>query len=81
IEDAIFTAMGRHQQLNISGVDESLPDLTQEEIEDVQFKQAWLIYFWQRAKTHKVKEDIADERLQFWTSWSNQSPTSYDVVD
>ncbi len=43
--------------------------------------QAWLIYFWRRAKNHDVEVDIADERLEFWVTRSNQQPTSQDVVD
>jgi hypothetical protein len=56
-------------------------ELSAEEAEDVQFKQAWLIYFWRRAKNHDVEVDIADERLEFWVTRSNQQPTSQDVVD
>lgn len=43
--------------------------------------QAWLTYFWRRAKVHGVEEDIAEECLQFWISRSGQSPTSHDAVD
>ncbi|KAK4488936.1 hypothetical protein RD792_004726 [Penstemon davidsonii] len=43
--------------------------------------QAWLTYFWRRAKAHSVEEDIAEERLQFWINRSGQSPTSHDAVD
>ncbi|KAG6470507.1 hypothetical protein ZIOFF_071580 [Zingiber officinale] len=56
-------------------------ELSQEEMEDVLFKQSWLTYFWRRAKTHSVEEDIADDRLQFWIDRMGQSPTSHDVVD
>ncbi|KAH7444511.1 hypothetical protein KP509_02G080400 [Ceratopteris richardii] len=56
-------------------------DLSPEEIEDTQFKQAWLVYFWRRAKTSGVEEDIADERLQYWISRSSQTPTFQDAVD
>ncbi|KAL0415549.1 UNVERIFIED_CONTAM: Coiled-coil domain-containing protein SCD2 [Sesamum latifolium] len=56
-------------------------ELSQEESEDVLFKEAWLTYFWRRAKVHGVEEDIADERLQLWISRSGQSPTSHDAVD
>ncbi|KAL3512110.1 hypothetical protein ACH5RR_024827 [Cinchona calisaya] len=56
-------------------------ELSQEESEDVLFKEAWLTYFWRRAKVHSVEEDIAEERLQFWISRSAQSPTSHDAVD
>ncbi|PIA40603.1 hypothetical protein AQUCO_02500365v1 [Aquilegia coerulea] len=47
----------------------------------INFWFAWLIYFWRRAKTHGVEEDIAEERLQFWISRSGQTPTSHDAVD
>jgi hypothetical protein len=43
--------------------------------------QAWLIYFWRRAKTHNVEEDIAEERLQMWIDRHEQQPTSHDAVD
>ncbi|KAL6497196.1 scaffold protein Scd2 [Orobanche gracilis] len=56
-------------------------ELSQEESEDVLFKEAWLTYFWRRAKMHGVDEDIAEERLQVWISRSGQSPTSHDAVD
>ncbi|KAF6138011.1 hypothetical protein GIB67_041884 [Kingdonia uniflora] len=56
-------------------------ELSQEESEDVLFKEAWLTYFWRRAKTHGVEEDIAEERLQLWTRRNSQLPTSHDAVD
>lgn len=43
--------------------------------------QAWLTYFWRRARVHGVEEDIAEERLQLWINRSGQSPTSHDAVD
>lgn len=43
--------------------------------------QAWLTYFWRRAKVHGVEEDIAEERLHLWINRSGQSPTSHDAVD
>ncbi|XP_049402069.1 coiled-coil domain-containing protein SCD2-like [Solanum stenotomum] len=55
-------------------------ELSPEESEDVQFKQAWLTYFWRRAKNHEVEADIAEERLQFWINQGGQPFTSYDAV-
>lgn len=93
VEDAVVLAMAHHRRPNLirqSFTDLKSPgdpkfleafELSQEQVEDVLFKQAWLTYFWRRAKAHKVEEDIADERLQFWISRSGQSPTSHDVVD
>jgi hypothetical protein len=43
--------------------------------------QAWLIYFWHRAKNNGVEDDIADERLQFWISRTMQKPAAHDEVD
>lgn len=43
--------------------------------------QAWLTYFWRRAKAHGIEENIAQERLQFWIGRSGHSPTSHDAVD
>ncbi|KAL7607863.1 hypothetical protein Lser_V15G11824 [Lactuca serriola] len=56
-------------------------ELSLEEAEDVSFKEAWLTYFWGRAKVHGVEEDIAEDRLHFWISHSATSPTSHDAVD
>ncbi|XP_030960630.1 coiled-coil domain-containing protein SCD2-like [Quercus lobata] len=56
-------------------------ELSPEECEDVLFRQAWLTYFWRRAKIHGLEPDIADERLQFWINQQTKSPTSHDAVD
>nr|XP_027189587.1 coiled-coil domain-containing protein SCD2 isoform X2 [Cicer arietinum] len=56
-------------------------ELSPEESEDVLFKEAWLTYFWRRAKAHGIEEDIAKERFQFWIGRSGHSPTSHDAVD
>eukprot|EP00249_Psilotum_nudum_P020106 c27570_g1_i2 orf=333-2045(+) len=56
-------------------------ELTSEEVEDVQFKQAWLVYFWRQARNNGVEEDVADERLQYWINRNNQNPTPQDAVD
>ncbi|CAK9186909.1 unnamed protein product [Ilex paraguariensis] len=93
IEDAVAIALARHRRMNL--IRQSFSDskssgdpkfmeafeLSQEESEDVLFKEAWLTYFWRRAKVYGVEEDIAEERLQFWISRSGQSPTSHDAVN
>eukprot|EP00252_Welwitschia_mirabilis_P009818 TRINITY_DN2269_c0_g1_i1.p1 TRINITY_DN2269_c0_g1~~TRINITY_DN2269_c0_g1_i1.p1 ORF type:complete len:546 (-),score=137.54 TRINITY_DN2269_c0_g1_i1:594-2231(-) len=96
VEDAIVLAMAQHRRPSLIRVGQSDADiksfgdsskiveafeLSQEEIEDVQFKQAWLIYFWRRAKNNGVEVDIAGDRLQYWIGRSNQPPTSHDFVD
>lgn len=43
--------------------------------------QAWLMYFWRRAKNKGLEPDIAEERLQFWINQGNKPPTSHDAVD
>ncbi|XP_017975975.1 PREDICTED: coiled-coil domain-containing protein SCD2 isoform X2 [Theobroma cacao] len=89
-EDAVAFAMAQHRRQNSLKTDEvKLPtegqfeafELSQEESEDVRFKQAWLTYFWRRAMNHGVEPDIADERLQFWINHSSRSSTSHDAVD
>ncbi|KAK9108588.1 hypothetical protein Syun_024599 [Stephania yunnanensis] len=106
VEDAVALALAHHRRP--SSVRQSISELSQEECEDVLFKellwfvfhydgnrsalmpvlinsshlkQAWLIYFWRRAKTHGVEVDVAEERLQLWISRSGQPPTSHDAVD
>ncbi|KAL5564857.1 hypothetical protein UlMin_028021 [Ulmus minor] len=93
VEDAVVLALSQHRRPNSvlqSVIDSKAPgdpkfleafELSEEEAEDALFKEAWLIYFWRRAKVHDVEEDIAEERLQFWISRSGQSPTSHDAVD
>ncbi|KAL0443681.1 UNVERIFIED_CONTAM: Coiled-coil domain-containing protein SCD2 [Sesamum latifolium] len=56
-------------------------ELSEEESEDVLLKQAWLTYFWRRAKNQGVEADVAEERLQFWINQGNKPPTSHDAVD
>ncbi|XP_073298120.1 uncharacterized protein [Primulina huaijiensis] len=55
--------------------------LSEEECEDVLLKQAWITYFWRRAKNHGLEPDIAEERLQFWINQENVTPNSHDAVD
>ncbi|GJN25518.1 hypothetical protein PR202_gb13356 [Eleusine coracana subsp. coracana] len=93
VEDAVLFALAQHRCSNVnepsdpdikSSGDEKFTeafDLSKEEEEDVLFKQAWLIYFWRRAKNHNVEEDIAEERLQMWIDRHGQQPTSHDAVD
>ncbi|VVA96516.1 unnamed protein product [Arabis nemorensis] len=56
-------------------------ELSDEEAEDVSFKQAWLSYFWRRAKDHDIESDLADERLQYWINQATRSAMSQDAVD
>ncbi|CAK9211039.1 unnamed protein product [Sphagnum troendelagicum] len=75
IEDAVMLALSRHRYPVFGW------DLSPMEVEDVQFRQAWLIYFWRRAKNNGVEDDIADERLQFWISRTMHQPAPHDEVD
>ncbi|PHT88581.1 Coiled-coil domain-containing protein SCD2 [Capsicum annuum] len=92
VEDAVILSLAQHRRSNVvrqssdpkSSADPKLMEayeLSSEEIEDVLFKEAWLTYFWRRAKVHCVEEDIAEERLQIWIGRSGQSPTTHDAVD
>ncbi|KAK4852020.1 hypothetical protein QYF36_020397 [Acer negundo] len=90
VEDAVALAMAQHRRPNPLKTDEvKLPtegqfeafELSKDEYEDTRFKQAWLTYFWRRAKHHGIETDIADERLQFWISHSSRYSTSHDAVD
>ncbi|XP_038715241.1 coiled-coil domain-containing protein SCD2 isoform X2 [Tripterygium wilfordii] len=93
VEDALVLAMAQNRRpssLKSTSSDEvKLPtegqyeafELSQDESEDVCFKQAWLMYFWRRAKNHGVELDVAEERLQFWINHSSRSSTSHDAVD
>ncbi|KAL9450671.1 hypothetical protein AB3S75_012407 [Citrus x aurantiifolia] len=91
VEDAIALSMAQQRRLNqLKSVDEvKIPsegqfeafELSPEESEDARFKQAWLTYFWRRAKDNGVESDIADDRFEFWVVHSGQSSSSQDAVD
>ncbi|KAF8081571.1 hypothetical protein N665_0879s0026 [Sinapis alba] len=94
VEDAIVLAFAqqrrpsliRHTVSDPKGHGESrfvdAYELGEAEQEDVAFKQAWLMYFWGRAKLLGVEEDIAEERVQLWISRVNgKSTTSHDSLD
>ncbi|MED6170729.1 scaffold protein Scd2, variant 2 [Stylosanthes scabra] len=93
VEDAVVLALSQHRRPNAvrhSILDSKPPggpkfveafELSDDEAEDVLFKEAWLTYFWRRALFYGVEDDIAEDRLQFWISRSGRSPTSHDAVD
>ncbi|BBG93832.1 hypothetical protein Prudu_001960 [Prunus dulcis] len=93
VEEAIVLALAQQRRPNSSRLsfsDIKSPadpkfmeaiELSPEESEDVLFKEAWLTYFWRRAKVHGIEEEIAKERVQFWINRSRHSPTSHDAVD
>ncbi|TXG55968.1 hypothetical protein EZV62_017281 [Acer yangbiense] len=93
VEDAIVLSLAQQrransQRLSISELKSpgdpkfmEAFELSPEESEDVLFKEAWLTYFWSRAKAHGIEADIAKERLQFWINCSRHSPSSHDAVD
>ncbi|KAL5566991.1 hypothetical protein UlMin_030155 [Ulmus minor] len=94
VEDAVALAMAQNRRPNamksgLSAEDDQLVndghfeafELSQEESDDVLFKQAWLTYYWKRAKVHGLEPDIAEERLEYWINHSSKTPTSHDAVD
>ncbi|XP_027109446.2 uncharacterized protein [Coffea arabica] len=91
VEEAIAVAMAKKRRPSPIKDELRLPiegqhfaeafELSPEESEDVRFKEAWLAYFWRRAKNHGVEPDIAEERLQFWISQGNGVPNSNTAVD
>ncbi|PIN07548.1 hypothetical protein CDL12_19884 [Handroanthus impetiginosus] len=92
VEEAIAISMAQKRRPSIIKSDElKLPieglnfpeafELSQEECEILFWFQAWLMYFWRRAKNQGLEPDIAEERLQFWINQGNKPPTSHDAVD
>ncbi|OAY42523.1 coiled-coil domain-containing protein SCD2 [Manihot esculenta] len=93
VEDAIVLALAQQRRassarLSISDIKSpgdpkymEAVELCPEESEDVLFKEAWLAYFWRRAKDNGIEDDIAKERLQFWINRRGHSPSSHDAVD
>lgn len=43
--------------------------------------QAWLAYFWRRAKNHGLEPEIAEERVEYWINQGTQPLTSHDAVN
>ncbi|AES82578.2 ripening-regulated protein [Medicago truncatula] len=93
VEEALAIALAQHRRPNLlkAGFSDDLKlpvegqcdafQLSQEEAQDVIFKQAWLTYIWRRAKRHEIEPEIADERLQYWIDHNSKTPTSQDAVD
>ncbi|KAL8248493.1 hypothetical protein R6Q59_005361 [Mikania micrantha] len=93
VEDGIVQALAQLRRMNssrqtMSDVKSSGDpkfmeafELSPEESEDVLFKEAWLTYFWSRAKSLGIEQETAKSRLEFWISRSAHSPTSHDAVD
>ncbi|GAQ88791.1 hypothetical protein KFL_004600020 [Klebsormidium nitens] len=94
VEDAVLLAMAQHRRPSLVRVGGTEPsqtgngsklvesmELSEEEVEDVQFKQAWLCYFWRRARRRGIENDIADERLRYWISQSSHNPDAHSAVD
>ncbi|XP_042026272.1 coiled-coil domain-containing protein SCD2-like [Salvia splendens] len=80
VEESVVRALA--QQRRHTSTKTSIPDLrspidpkyteafklSAEEFEDVLFKEAWLTYFWRRAKAYGIEEEKATKRLEFWIS-------------
>ncbi|CAI0384357.1 unnamed protein product [Linum tenue] len=90
VEDALALALAQQRRPSSLKADEvKLPsegqyeafELSPEEADDVLFKQAWLTYFWRRAKDHGLEQELAEERLVFWTNHGGRSYSSQDAVD
>jgi hypothetical protein len=93
VEDAVMLALSRYRQTNVARQAVTDPrvqgepkfsetfELSHDEQQDILFKEAWLLYFWKRAKIHGVESDIAEERLQFWINRLGQHSSSHDAID
>eukprot|EP00271_Cylindrocystis_brebissonii_P003431 TRINITY_DN143_c1_g1_i1.p1 TRINITY_DN143_c1_g1~~TRINITY_DN143_c1_g1_i1.p1 ORF type:complete len:368 (-),score=109.06 TRINITY_DN143_c1_g1_i1:1518-2621(-) len=78
--NTMMAAAGFSGGEDLSRLHESV-ELSEEEVEDVQFKQNWLVYYWRRAKMNAVEPDLADDRLRYWTSRTSHPPKTQDAVD
>lgn len=50
-------------------------ELTPEEVEDVQFRSAWLAFLWARAAAAGVAQHVAGQRAEYWR-WRLEQPAS-----
>lgn len=76
VEEAVLLTITDHRHPAMMRV-----GLSVEEAEDVRFKQAWLLYFWSRAKWLGVEKEVAGERVLYWIQRRQQAPTFRDTVD
>ena len=61
---------------------EGVSHIYKRRVADYQTLQAWLAYFWRRAKNHGLEPDIADEHLAYWINHDTEEhATSQDAVD
>lgn len=88
VEDAVMLALARHRHAAEAARDSTdsprAPlslELSPMEVEDVQFKQAWLVYFWRRAKTNGLEAARAEDCIQLWIGRSMLQTTVRDQVD
>ncbi|CAG7887584.1 unnamed protein product [Brassica rapa] len=93
VEDAIMLVFAGFRQKHVVRQSDTDPrvqgepkfaeafELSHDEKQDILFKEAWLMYYWKRAKIHSVESDIAEDRLKFWISRIAEQPTSHDAVD
>ncbi|KAG2244414.1 hypothetical protein Bca52824_093744 [Brassica carinata] len=93
VEDAIMLVFAGFRQKHVVRQSDTDPrvqgepkfaeafELSHDEKQDILFKEAWLMYYWKRAKIHGVESDIAEDRLKFWISRIAEQPTSHDAVD
>lgn len=88
VEDAVMLALARHRHAAEAARDSTdsprAPlslELSALEVEDVQFKQAWLVYFWRRAKTNGLEAVRAESCIQLWISRTMLQTTVRDQLD
>lgn len=81
VEDAVMLALARHRYGSDAPRTPGPFDLSPQEVEDVQFKQAWLVYFWRRAKTNGLEIARAEDCIQLWISRSMLQTSVRDQVD
>ncbi|KAG0585704.1 hypothetical protein KC19_2G031200 [Ceratodon purpureus] len=88
VEDAVMLALARHRHAADAARDSTdspraplTLELSPMEVEDVQFKQAWLVYFWRRAKTNGLEVVRAENCIQLWISRTMFQTTVRDQED
>ncbi|CAM6101652.1 unnamed protein product [Calypogeia fissa] len=77
VEEAVLLKISQNQNPTLIWL-----GMSREQAQDIQFKQAWLVYNWRQAQiSGVVEQDVATEHLFYWMNQTNKLPTYQDAID
>eukprot|EP00271_Cylindrocystis_brebissonii_P007208 TRINITY_DN20470_c0_g1_i1.p1 TRINITY_DN20470_c0_g1~~TRINITY_DN20470_c0_g1_i1.p1 ORF type:complete len:613 (-),score=142.42 TRINITY_DN20470_c0_g1_i1:908-2746(-) len=81
VEEQVLLAMAQRKSSTSTYPRSPGKGLSEDEAQDIRFKQHWLLYFWWRAKTSGVEVEAARAQLSHWALRCNFEPEPFDVAD